>query len=92
VQPLDLRRAEGGRRLVEDEQRDRACGDRFRDLDELLLGNGELADDSVGIDRDLEAAERSKRASPCAAPRDQATPSGKPAEVDILRDGQRRYE
>ncbi len=58
----------------------------------MLLGDGEVTDDSVGVDRDLEAAERSERATARARPRDERASSGKPVEVHVLRHGQRRDE
>ena len=52
VQPLDLGRGQAGRRLVEDDEVGLA-GERAEDLDLLLLGQRQTADDARA--RELEA-------------------------------------
>src|SRR6266508_5468630 len=92
VEALDLAGPERCGRLVEDQQADVADRDRLRDLDELLLGHRQVADGAIGIDRDLEAVERLACTLASAAPRDKSTSARKPAEVDVLGDGQRGNE
>ena len=60
VQDLDLGVVERGRRLVHDQQL-RVVGQRLADLDHLLLGDREIADELLGLQRQMEALDQLAR-------------------------------
>ena len=91
VEALDLDGRERRRRLVEDDELG-VARERAQDLDLLLLGQRQRADDRVR--RDLEAGAGDDPLEPVeqGPPPDEAEPSRLGAEEDVLRDGPLRDE
>ena len=91
-QPLGLARGERRRRLVE--HQDAGLGvERARDLDQLLLGDRERADDGLGPEGGAQALQHGAAAVVHAAPVDHPAPAAQLlAEVDVLGHRQVRGE
>ena len=59
-QDFHFRGAEGGRRFVHDQDVD-IGGERFRDLDDLLLANAKIVGELIGVDPLLQARKQGSR-------------------------------
>ena len=84
----DLALAQGGRRLVHDEDA-RLVGQRPCDLDHLLLREPEAAHAGIGIQRYTQIGEYSRCLTPHPRPVEHAGPPGRGlAQEDVLRHGE----
>src|SRR5262249_23678276 len=90
-EPSDLAFAERSRRFVHDDDPSFA-GEGFRNLDGLLLPDGQLRDRLVQRQVDAELLQRFARALPYGAVVDESERRRFVAERDILRDAELRYE
>ena len=90
-QPLGLLTGQRGSRLVHDEDA-HLSGQRLGDLDHLLLGDPQGADDPQGIDRRADPVQEFLRLAHEHAPVDDSEPTGQLPQEQVLGDAELRNE